>query len=230
MAEIGQALKAPESGWKRIDDTDSNITYGANKSYNVNATSYNGGFSQVSGIGMVYKFNFKGTKLRFISRIYEYSDNISVKIDGVIVGNFKLNYANVYQALTFEVLGLENKEHYVEVINNVNKIVQLDAIDIDEDGELRPYNEYPFVRRMVLKNPTTNQHYSLAEKTLIPLPDASDKNMILHGIEASKEIQLDESFDKIVYPVEIEEANKNADGFIVGYKDVIEKPLSIKFE
>jgi len=52
-------------------------------------------------------------------------------------------------------------------------------------------------KNMILKNPTTNQHYSLAEKTLVPLPDTSLKNMILHGIEAGKEIRLDEDFNKI---------------------------------
>lgn len=58
------------------------------------------------------------------------------------------------------------------------------------------------IKKMILKNPSTNQHYSLADKTLIPLPDASNKNMILYGIEAGVEIQLDEAFDKIQYIVE----------------------------
>lgn len=53
--------------------------------------------------------------------------------------------------------------------------------------------------RLILKNPTTNKHYSLADNTLIHLPDSSPKNMILHGIEKGKEIQLDVPFDKIQY-------------------------------
>ncbi len=53
------------------------------------------------------------------------------------------------------------------------------------------------VKKMALKNPSTNLYYSFAEKTLIPLPDSSPENMILHGIEAGKEIKLDEPFDKI---------------------------------
>lgn len=57
--------------------------------------------------------------------------------------------------------------------------------------------------KMIIKNPITNQHYSLAEKTLIPLPDSSPKNMILHGIEAGKEIRLDEAFNKIQYPIDV---------------------------
>lgn len=52
-------------------------------------------------------------------------------------------------------------------------------------------------KNLIIKNPSTNKHYSLADKTLIPLSDASSKNMILHGIEAGKEIQLDVPFDKI---------------------------------
>ena len=53
------------------------------------------------------------------------------------------------------------------------------------------------VKKMALKNPTTNQHYSLSEKTLVPIPNSSPENIILHGIEAGKEIKLDEPFDKI---------------------------------
>ncbi|OXS65594.1 hypothetical protein B1B04_24910 [Lysinibacillus sp. KCTC 33748] len=54
-------------------------------------------------------------------------------------------------------------------------------------------------RRVIVKNPTTNQHYSLSDNTLIHLPDNSAKNMILHGIEQGKEIQLDVPFGKHRY-------------------------------
>ncbi|WP_107951041.1 LamG-like jellyroll fold domain-containing protein [Lysinibacillus parviboronicapiens] len=54
--------------------------------------------------------------------------------------------------------------------------------------------------KLAIKNPTTNEHYSLSDNTLIHLPDNSTKNMILHGIEQGKEIQLDVPFDKNLYP------------------------------
>lgn len=54
-------------------------------------------------------------------------------------------------------------------------------------------------KKMIIKNPATNKYYSLAEKTLVPLPLLSNENMILHGIEAGKEVQLDISFNKMKY-------------------------------
>ena len=54
-------------------------------------------------------------------------------------------------------------------------------------------------KRMILKNPTTNQHYSLTEKTLITLSDISNETIINYGIRAGKDTQLDEAFDKVNY-------------------------------
>lgn len=54
-------------------------------------------------------------------------------------------------------------------------------------------------KKMIVKNTTTNQHYSLAEKTIILLPSLSNENVILHGIETGNEIKLDEEFNKIIY-------------------------------
>lgn len=96
------------------------------------------------------------------------------------------------------------------VINDVESLTSFDGSQI-----LKTRN------RLIIKNPTTNQHYSLAEKTLIPLPDASNKNMISFGIETGKEIKLDEDFDKVNYPVE---------GILKSTVMTMVKPLSIKFE
>lgn len=65
-------------------------------------------------------------------------------------------------------------------------------------GELKMFEAIP-EKRVALKNPTTNQNYSLADKTLIHLPSTSDKNMISYGIEQGKEIQLDVPFTKHIY-------------------------------
>lgn len=65
-------------------------------------------------------------------------------------------------------------------------------------GELKMY-EILSEKRMSIKNPTTQKHYSLDNQTLIHLPSSSSKNMILHGIESGKEIKLDEDFDKMKY-------------------------------
>ncbi|OXS74287.1 hypothetical protein B1B04_09170 [Lysinibacillus sp. KCTC 33748] len=56
---------------------------------------------------------------------------------------------------------------------------------------------YENPKRIILTN--DNSHYSLSDNTLIHLPDTSPKNMILHGIEQGKEIQLDVPFTKHRY-------------------------------
>lgn len=61
--------------------------------------------------------------------------------------------------------------------------------------------------RSVMKNENADKYYSLAEKTLIPLPSLSNKNMILHGIEQGKEIQLDVPFTKHKYVNELSVEN-----------------------
>lgn len=58
---------------------------------------------------------------------------------------------------------------------------------------------YNNMNRLIIQNPLTNQSYSLSDNTLIHLPSASNKNMILFGIEQGKEIQLDVPFTKIKY-------------------------------
>ena len=59
--------------------------------------------------------------------------------------------------------------------------------------------------KMAVKNSTTQEVYSLDNKTLIHLPDPSDKNMILYGLDVGKEVKLDEPFTKHIY-VEYDEA------------------------
>jgi len=57
----------------------------------------------------------------------------------------------------------------------------------------------PTPNSLAIKSPTTDEYYSLSDNTLIHLPDNSTKNMILHGIEQGKKIQLDVPFDKHRY-------------------------------
>lgn len=68
-------------------------------------------------------------------------------------------------------------------------------------------------KRLTLKNPTTDKHYSLSDNTLIHLPSTSDKNMISYGIEQGKEIQLDIPFDKVQYVQDTSEILGNGKKF-----------------
>lgn len=223
MATIGQALTAPESGWRRIDDTDSNIEYSgatwtarASMPNNYNSTDH------YAGTGATVKFNFTGTKLRIIAVMSSsMSDNIEIKIDGKTEQYLGKSSSDVWQALNYEKTGLFDGEHDVEITNKSASsalLLGIDAIDIDSNRELKIYKKQ--TKRLAIKNPTENKIYSLVEKTIVVLPNNSDETITKYGIEVGEEIRLDEDFDNVHYPI-------NTTDDIV---QAIKKPLSIKFE
>lgn len=73
--------------------------------------------------------------------------------------------------------------------------------------------KFLYDNRLALQNLSTNKNYSLADCTLIHLPNTSDKNMILHGIKQGKEIQLDVPFDKMKYVQDTSEVLGNGKKF-----------------
>jgi len=146
-AKVGDILEHPEKGWKRYDDFNSNIIYSSDFKYGDNhISSYNHTWHQVSNN---YKpehinFNFRGSKIRIISTLFqEYPENSYIRIDG-IEHQFNIQSNEQYQTLVFTKDNLENTNHTVEIIQkdiNYKIGLVLDAIDIDEDGELLPYTE-----------------------------------------------------------------------------------------
>lgn len=140
-AKMGDTLLQPEKGWKRYDDTNKNILY--NDWIGRKAVGkYKDTDHATTKIGAYLKFNFIGDKLRILSQFnMEDSANVIIKIDGKQY-NYKVNSGNrLFDCcIAFEKLGLTNSEHSVEIINDGDWL-NLDAIDIDKDGELKPYNE-----------------------------------------------------------------------------------------
>ncbi|KOS61407.1 discoidin domain-containing protein [Lysinibacillus agricola] len=198
MATIGQALASPESGWKRYDiPLVSDDIFKINGDYGKLFESYyyNGTAIFLSSTSSNLLFYFKGTSLRVTGSAYStQSIDSTVNIDGDIhvIGINVPNSQFVGQALLLDVQGLEDEFHKVEIKKGVTfSDIVLDAVDINESGEFR----FPY-KKLALKNPTTSELYSLSDNTLIHLPNSSDKNMILHGIEQDKEIQLDVPFTK----------------------------------
>ncbi|MDD1502594.1 discoidin domain-containing protein [Lysinibacillus sp. CNPSo 3705] len=202
MATIGQALTSPESGWRRYDDTDDSFKYSGDWNTSVGAGMYNGSRKYSSIVGDKISFSFNGTKLRIIGVLVTNSNTngsktIKINIDGepYVFSNINSSTSassNVDQALLFEKSGLNFSNHVV-VIELASNFFWFDAIDIDVNGEIfRPPN-----KKLLIRNNST--YYSLSENTLIHLSDNSIKNMILHGIEQGKEIQLDVPFDKHRY-------------------------------
>ena len=150
MATVGQALTAAESGWARYEDTNSNITYSGSSWIYPSTSSqgkiYSGGsLSQSNQSGASIKFNFTGTKLRLIGDTYpDKSSDIQVYIDGVQVTKIDQYTASssneILQRLDYENVDLGDGVHYVNIVNNGTGYMALDAVDIDEKGELRQYN------------------------------------------------------------------------------------------
>lgn len=203
MATVGQPLTQPESGWRRIEETDSNFTYEGVWGSRSNS-AYSGGSQKTQSntvLNNKIKFKFYGTKIRIISTLYpSYTPKVKIIIDG-IEEYYSLQGTQTNMALAYEKTNLPLGIHYIEVekISNggYDPDFLWDAIDIDYNGYIA--NKDFSIRSLAFKEQTTNEHYSLVDNTLIHLPDNSPKNMILHGIEQGKEIQLDVPFDKHRY-------------------------------
>ncbi|CUH96768.1 hypothetical protein P22_2879 [Propionispora sp. 2/2-37] len=145
MATVGEILKAPEAGWKRINLTLDNVTYGGGTdSYNYGAnTAYLGDTLRLNVYGAWVSFKFSGDKIRIIgTRATQYDDNVKINIDGVdsyFSERGNVNYA--WQTLVFEKTGLSEGEHTVTITRvsyvDYNEQVHIDAIDVAE-GEIIP--------------------------------------------------------------------------------------------
>ena len=142
-ATVGKQLLQPEEGWKRYDDINENISY--KELYLNNYEQLDNKTRHYNNIqGSSFSFNFYGTKIRFINCIYSTrSKNVEIKIDGEteICSNQYSPTLNTTQALTYEKTGLELGVHTVKVTLLDNYWMEIDAIDIDEDGYLSAYNE-----------------------------------------------------------------------------------------
>lgn len=78
---------------------------------------------------------------------------------------------------------------------NISKGSNTDYTYISKMEMFEPLPE----KRAILQNPTTNQHYSLSDNTLIHLPDSTIESIIEHGVEQRRYIQLDTPFTKQRY-------------------------------
>lgn len=146
MATVGEQLLAPESGWKRIDDSDVKIKYGTGFPSSTSDSAYNKTFHQCQSATMStdgeVTFAFTGTKFRIIGTTYkDYSNDVQVTVDGVVHGSMDCTNSGttgLWQILMYEVTGLDNKDHVIKLkmINKTTFGYLVDAIDIDEDGVL----------------------------------------------------------------------------------------------
>jgi len=169
VATIGEQLLQPESGWKRYDDTNSNISYMNHRVLNLSNFSWFNNTGHETWDGVTYnttgeiKFNFIKDRIRLYFVWHsDRSSNIEIYIDGILyIANTKSNDTNVSK-LTFEKTNLLNQEHIVHIITNGHTI--LDAIDIDENGELKPYN--PSISLITWNSNDKARNYTLSNNNL----------------------------------------------------------------
>ncbi|WP_232289176.1 hypothetical protein, partial [Paenibacillus sp. Aloe-11] len=135
----GTLLPNPEKGWQRIKPNNENFTY-TGQYQHLDQNYYQ---SKWQTSGSAIKFNFIGSKMRYIMNTWwSNSANITIKIDGKpVVTNLDTRGKDEGLAkIGFEVLNLEFKEHYVEIINNRSEYLINRGIDFDDTGEIKPYN------------------------------------------------------------------------------------------
>lgn len=144
MATVGDQLTAPEAGWQRFNDTDSRIVYNG-KFSTMTDISGHWNSDNTGGQGSV-NLKFKGTKIRLIDHRHpNRCSTLIAKIDGVSYDFSEYGTDQQLQTIVFEKLGLEDKFHTVQFSPRANSSGEfvIDAIDIDENGELLPYDSTP---------------------------------------------------------------------------------------
>ncbi len=141
---MGQPLTSPEDGWTRFDQNDPRISYTNGTWYETNlAGRYGGTAYGCRSQGGIVSFEFTGTKMRLIMEAYfTHSNSIDVIIDGKKQGNFSIadvptSHDRIIQMLAYEVTGLANSTHAVEIVDKDTDIA-IDAIDLD--GQLLDKN------------------------------------------------------------------------------------------
>ncbi|ARJ22969.1 hypothetical protein B7492_18085 [Bacillus mycoides] len=146
--KVGDELKQPESGWKRIDDTDPSFKYRGKWENGAHTSHYNNSWHYVPATesnGLI-EFNFYGTQLRIISLLdVDVANDMSITIDGVTEQYSGESSVRIYQGLAYEKLGLTKELHTVRIQCGTKSVFYrlfLDAIDIDSDG----YIEKPPVK------------------------------------------------------------------------------------
>lgn len=198
MATVGQALTAPEIGWKRIDNTDKNITYTGTWGTSADTGNYNSTLHYTDSNTAYLTFSFKGTKIRLISYVNTNKrPNNVIEIDGVSETFSEYNATGIYHCLVYEKTGLPNTVHTVRIRPPADMTTSfnltLDAIDVDDVAELRP----PYNKLLILSS--DGETKSVKDDYMISLSSNSEHDFINHGIDNLMLVDLSNSFNKKQY-------------------------------
>lgn len=178
MATVGQVLSAPESGWKRYEETDSAFTYLGTSWVSGTGAAYSGGTGKYTVTSTFHsvKFNFTGSKIRIISyRGTDRNSAITLKIDDVIY-TYTANGSAQNTTLLFEKIDLIDAEHNAEIsVSDATgqKIFEFDAIDIDVNKTVKQYKTFSY-KTLVLSNGYYKKYVGNSWVTVSSAPTEAD--------------------------------------------------------
>lgn len=187
MASIGDLLDVQESGWIRMNNDNTLISYYQFTHEKSSSSGYNNSCSYVKPYGSnpnaFAKFHFIGTSVRIIGWA---QPNRATAVDITIDGNtetFNCRTGSGKNVLLYEKTGLDNTIHEVVIDNFVNDTTSNSAflmtcIDLNEDGMLVPElsKDYEFPVKTIEKADV--EAYSVGciageEQLLIAIEDGS---------------------------------------------------------
>ena len=161
MANIGEQLFAPESGWKRIDDTDESFSF-FNFNFRNNQADYNRTSHITQRNGATVNFIFYGSRIRIIGGQGSIFTTATVTIDGnVYKTTNNMSFTDRYQIIIFEKTDLQKTIHSVSLITDSSGYFIFDCIDIDKNGKLLSQEEYIKMMSCYIKQ--NNKYYSFSE-------------------------------------------------------------------
>ena len=145
-ATVGQQLTQPESGWTRIDNSNTKLTYlGTWNLRTADRNFYNGDHKSTLSLNDEIRFNFTGSSLRILTTRDCYNHiggSADVYIDGNKVGHYENKYTSTVIPLTllYENTELSDSEHSARIV--VTSTLgdwgfDFDCIDIK--GEIKDY-------------------------------------------------------------------------------------------
>ncbi|HDK7173660.1 TPA: Ig domain-containing protein [Clostridium botulinum] len=194
-AKVGNTLKEPENGWKRFSASNSNIEY-IGQWYYTEADYGNYSVDPKSKL----RFSFTGNKIRIIGdyRTGYRSNDVTIKIDGELFSYSQIGNTDLtYKCILFEKY-LDSKQHYVEIycnhVNNANIAYCLYAIDIDKNGELKPYEETTKVESISLDKTSMDLLEGSSDKLNAKvLPEDATNKKVVWSSSDEKIAKVDEN-------------------------------------
>ncbi|WP_342551114.1 discoidin domain-containing protein [Lysinibacillus sp. FSL M8-0216] len=118
---------------------------------------------------------------------YDEASGAWIVLDTRTQVSFVINVKQLYD--------FNNENFYKKYRINISKGSNTEYTYISKMEMFEPLPE----KGVVLQDPTTNQQYSLSDRTLIHLPDSTNESIVEYGIEQGKFIQLDVPFTKHRY-------------------------------